>query len=190
MSYLSLDVEKETGKPFNKSRVHIVYSFSKDFGVNGFRVGCVISPYNRLVLRSILHTAFLMKISSPADVLISGLLNDDTAFKHFVKLNQDRLADSAAHVRAWFEKRGCIPRQSNATHFMLVDARERLGIKTWDDEREINIKAAAKGVVIGLGRHYHYPIPGYLRVTFSVERSVLDLGLERFEEAVGLHPVE
>lgn len=58
---LSLDVEKETGQKFDKSRLHIVYSFSKDFGINGFRLGAVISQHNRFLLRCMMQSAFLMK---------------------------------------------------------------------------------------------------------------------------------
>lgn len=60
-SMLSLDIEKETGKTFDYRRLHLVYAFSKDFGMNGFRVGAIISPYNKMVLRALIHTAMLMK---------------------------------------------------------------------------------------------------------------------------------
>lgn len=53
-------------------------------------------------------------VSSPADALLSYLLNDKPTFRKMVALNQARLADSAAHVRDWFEKRGFKPFQSNA----------------------------------------------------------------------------
>lgn len=58
---LSLDVEKETGQPFDRSRLHIVYSFSKDFGINGFRLGAVISQHNAFLLRCMMASVFLMK---------------------------------------------------------------------------------------------------------------------------------
>lgn len=70
-SVASVDFEKELGT-FDKSRVHIVYSFSKEsvrsvfpthssFGINGFRVACLISQHNAFLLRTMLHYAFLMK---------------------------------------------------------------------------------------------------------------------------------
>jgi len=31
------------------------------FGINGFRVAAIISQHNKLVLRALYHTAFLMK---------------------------------------------------------------------------------------------------------------------------------
>lgn len=58
---LSLDVEAETGQPFDRARLHVVYSFSKDFGISGFRLGAVISPHNRFLLRCLMQAAFLMK---------------------------------------------------------------------------------------------------------------------------------
>ncbi|RSH82382.1 uncharacterized protein EHS24_007349 [Apiotrichum porosum] len=184
ISMLALDIEKETGKPFDSRRLHVVYSFSKDFGVNGFRVAAVISQHNPLVLRALLHTAFLMKVSSPADALLSYLLNDKPTFRKMVALNQARLADSAAHVRDWFEKRGFKPFQSNAGHFMMVDGRDVFHFKNFEEERAFAHKCIDAGVVVGVGQSYHYAQPGWLRVTFSVHRPVLDLALQRLDEAL------
>lgn len=87
-------------------------------------------------------------MSSPADCLVSALLNDGPAFRRLVGENQRRLADSAAFMRKWFEDRGMKPQQSNAGHFMLVDVRERLGIKTFEDEKEIALKSVPCGVLV------------------------------------------
>lgn len=79
---------------------------------------------------------------------MSALLNDTGSFQKLIKENQSRLADSAAFMRSWFEKRGMKPMQSNAGHFMMVDVRERLGIKTFEDEKEISVKCVPEGVLV------------------------------------------
>lgn len=55
-----------------------------------------------------------MPVSSPADALISYLLNDKPSFKHFTKRNSELLAKNAKQVGDWFEQRGCKPIQANA----------------------------------------------------------------------------
>lgn len=87
---LSLDVEKETGQKFDKSRLHGRNSFADmaddsriqfqqgvrtvheegtdaSFGCNGFRLGVIISQHNPLVIRGLLHIAFLAKRQSLHD---------------------------------------------------------------------------------------------------------------------------
>ncbi|WOO77223.1 putative aminotransferase aclI [Vanrija pseudolonga] len=179
ISVASLDFEKETGAPFDKSRVHIVYSVSKDFGANGLRIGCVISQHNPVVLRALLHTVFLMKVSSAADVIFSSLLNDRETLHRFTAQNRKLLTEAAKHTREWFEERGCKPLQTNAGHFILVDIRPRTGITTFEEERNFVRKCMANGVMVSPASNYLYHTPGWLRVTFSVDRATLDVGLER-----------
>lgn len=80
---LSLDVEKETGKKFDRSRLHSEWSRGREltrsrlqlqqgvglglecadgsFGCNGFRLGVIISQHNPLVIRGLLHIGFVAK---------------------------------------------------------------------------------------------------------------------------------
>lgn len=94
-------------------------------------------------------------MSSPADCLVSALINDDATFQRLMAENRRRLADSAAFVRDWFSARGMHPQQSNAGHFMLIDVRDRLGVRTWDDEKDIALKSVPAGVLVvsRCGRH-------------------------------------
>lgn len=40
------------------------------------------------------------------------------------------------------------PQQSNAGHFMLVDVRDRLNVKTFEDEKDIAVRCTANGVLV------------------------------------------
>ncbi|OWT41640.1 hypothetical protein J008_01476 [Cryptococcus neoformans] len=186
ISFLNIDVEKETGKKFDKSRLHIVYSFSKDFGANGLRVGCIISQNNPLLLRAMLHTCFLMKVSSPADVLLSTLLNDKPAFKAMISENRRRLTAASTFCREWFRKRGVHAFNTVAGHFMLVDFQKHLNITTFNQEKELWQRLLDAGVYTATGGGYHWKYPGFLRITFSVNQDSLKLGLERIEKELGL----
>lgn len=55
-----------------------------------------------------------MAVSSPADVLISALLNDKPKFKELTSLNRKRLAEAASYVSEWFKARGMTPFPANA----------------------------------------------------------------------------
>lgn len=60
------------------------------------------------------NTSMLMKISSPADVIWSSLLNDKEKLKEFIMLNKARLSEAAQYTREWFESRGVTVAPSNA----------------------------------------------------------------------------
>ncbi|WWC89629.1 uncharacterized protein L201_004554 [Kwoniella dendrophila CBS 6074] len=186
ISFLNLDVEKETGEKFDKGRVHIVYSFSKDFGANGLRVGCIISQNNPFLLRTMLHTCFLMKVSSPADVLLSELLNDKPKFKAMIAENRRRLTAASSYCREWFMARGIPAMDTVAGHFMFVDFREHLNITTFDQEKALWQRLMDVGVYTATGGAYHWKYPGFLRITFSVDQELLKVGLQRMEKELDL----
>ncbi|GMK58049.1 hypothetical protein CspeluHIS016_0500810 [Cutaneotrichosporon spelunceum] len=183
ISMLSLDVEKETGKKFDKSRLHIVYSFSKDFGCNGFRLGVIISQHNPLVIRGLLHIGFVAKLGSIGDALISHLINDKPTFKALVAKNVQALRDSSEKMAAFCEKQGWKPVPVNSGHFMMVDA-SNLGLKDMDEEKDFGRHCVEFGVGVGLGQSYHASRPGWLRLTHTYAPDRLDLALSRLDKAV------
>lgn len=52
------------------------------------------------------QTCWLPTVSSPADVLLSTLLNDKPAFKAMISENRRRLTAASTFCREWFRKRG------------------------------------------------------------------------------------
>lgn len=58
-------------------------------------------------------------------------------------------------------------------HFIIVDFREKLGIKTFDEERIFGRHAITHGVAVGIGQMYHFPTPGFARITFTIEPETL-----------------
>lgn len=188
-SMLSIDPEKELGIAFDKARLHVVYGMSKDFCANGLRVGALISPHNPLLLRAMANTSMLMKISSPADVIWSTLLEDRPTLNKFLATNRARLAEAAAYTRAFFESRGIEVYPSNAGNFAWVNLGPILGIETADEEKRIFQKLLDGGVYVAPGSGYHNPVPGWYRITFSVARENLDVGLRKMEDILGLRKI-
>lgn len=78
-----------------------------------------------------LHTAMessclLMKISSPADALWSGLLLDPVNLPLYIELNQSKLATSYARAIKFLKSHQIDYRNSNAGHFIWIDLRRFL----------------------------------------------------------------
>lgn len=115
---------------------------------------------------------------------MSYLLNDKPTLRKMIDTNQKRLAESAAYVSSWFKARGFKPFPGNAGHFTMIDGSDVFRFKSFEEEKEFATLAHQMGVYCGVGGSYHQSEPGWLRVTFSVERKTLDLALERYDKAL------
>ena len=88
-----------------------------------------------------------IKISSPADVIFSSLLQSDY-LGTFLALNRSRLGEAQAKVRTWFERRGVYVKPCNAGHFVWVHLGPRVGIETKEQELEVFQKLLDGGLYI------------------------------------------
>lgn len=189
ISALNIDWTREAG--CDPARVHVLSSASKDFGLNGFRIGTFVSQFNRDLIAAMKITTKLYMVSSPADALFSALLNDDEYYAWFVKTNKERLTKAYERIKKWCMAHGIPFKHSNAGHFVLVDLSAYLpqaDLTSSDAQREAVLwsKALHNRVCITPASNYHFPRPGWFRITFSLQDDVLSEGLKRLEQALDL----
>jgi len=79
--------------------------------------------------------------------------------------------------------------KSNAGHCVWVDLGGRLGFRDVPTEQRIYDMLKEGGVLISPGSSYHAPMAGWYRITFSVKRDALMVGLGRMEKILGLSVV-
>ncbi|PWN34512.1 PLP-dependent transferase [Meira miltonrushii] len=201
-SILGIDVEKEAG--LNPSHVHVISSASKDFSINGFRIGIFISQHNPDLITSMGANARFAQTASPAGQLFASLLNDRKYLAWFLQENRRRLTITFDKVTEFLSHHGIPFVPSNAGHFLLIDLQKYLsdgeqkrdGIAGQEaatgqeseltPERELTHKFIEGGVMLAPGSQYHYPAPGFFRMTFSIEPQALQVGLSRIEKVLGL----
>lgn len=78
---------------------------------------------------------------------------------------------------------GCADSRGN---FVWVNLGARLGFNSAAEEKAVFQKLLDGGVYIAPGTAYHNPTAGWYRVTFSVARGNLDIGLGRIEALLDL----
>ncbi|PWN40024.1 PLP-dependent transferase [Ceraceosorus guamensis] len=189
-SVLTMDLAREAN--LNPAKVHVVTSASKDFSINasaanGFRLGVFISQHNKEVRDAVSALAVVAQSSAPAGALWYHLLEDGDKFLHwFLTENRRRLSIAYAYVFDWAKHHSLPVAPSNAGHFLLIDFASRLASRSAKEEERMTAKLIKNGVFVAPGAQYHHPIPGWFRLTFSMEPHALKVGLSRIEQTLGL----
>lgn len=178
-SILSLDL---TPAKVNPARILQIYGASKDFGSNGLRIGVLVCQDNPSFYAGMMAMApFVVKISSPADSMWSSLLAS-AELPDYIRKNQEALGEAYAYVTSWLRDRSIPYRPANAGHFVLIDLR-----KFCASPASVNAEIALAqemlqgGVYLGPGFSYAVNQPGWFRLTFSIDRQLLDKVLNRLD---------
>lgn len=179
ISALNIDWPREAA--CHPSRIHILSSASKDFGLNGFRIGTFISQFNKDLFAAMKTTAKLYMVSAPADALFSALLNDEDFYPRFVDTNRRRLAEAYEVAKTWCQKHRIPYKPANAGHFILVDLSAFC-----TDAMQLWATALNHRVCITPASNYHLLRDGWFRITFSLQQEILQEGFARLEQALDL----
>ena len=186
ISVLALDLE-EVG--VDRERVHVVYGMSKDFGANGLRLGCLAS-FNAGLLQACGTVGVFSWASSAAEECWANILADEEFMTSYFASVRSQLEEGWGKVKAWLEKQG-VPyegaeRKGGYGFFLWADfsrwlrpveGAERGG------ERILTQRMLDGGVYLATGEAFGGP-NGWYRITFSVAKEVLELGLERLEKVL------
>ncbi|KAK2736585.1 hypothetical protein FQN55_001599 [Onygenales sp. PD_40] len=176
ISALSLDA---AALRCDRSRIHTIWSISKDFGASGFRVGCIVTQDNK-ELSVGLALASNAQVSSLSAIFTTTLLSSPT-LPFLVALNSARLAEAYIHVTSFFVRNRIEYVPVNAG--LNVFARLAPRAKTWEDETAMIEKLKGAGVIVRGGASYRGMKleKGWVRISFSLEQHRLQEALRRIK---------
>nr|CAB3460465.1 unnamed protein product [Digitaria exilis] len=165
------------------SRVHVVYSLSKDLGLPGFRVGVVYS-YNDAVVAAARRMSSFTLVSSQTQRALAAMLSDAGFAAAYVAANRARLRERRDHVVAGLAGRAglaCLRGGGNAGLFVWVDMRPLLEEATVEGELRLWRKVVEEAKLnISPGSSCHCSEPGWFRVCFAnMSVETLDVALQR-----------
>ncbi|KAM6483893.1 PLP-dependent transferase [Trichoderma sp. SZMC 28011] len=169
-----------------RSRVHVIYSISKDFGCSGIRLGCLVSQANKALRMSqaVLNNA---KLCNAATVMISPMLSNTSEMEKIVGLNIKKLS-RAAQIAIQFAEFHQLEYYKPVAG-LYIWLRLSAECATFDDEEALVQRCSQLGVFVGSGADYAEPQPGWFRLTFAIPEDKLLQGLRRIEEAAGFKVV-
>ena len=165
-------------------RVHVVWGFSKDFGMSGFRVGA-LSSGDPDVRAMAAHLAMVASPSSDTQAVLREMLADGTFLDAFERERVRRLADAyAATTKALDEHRiGYV--EAAAGLYVWIDLRPHLEYPTFESERLLWRRLFETGrVIISPGGLFHTPEPGWFRLCFASAADGVRTGIERIASAL------
>ncbi|EEH33262.2 hypothetical protein PAAG_04315 [Paracoccidioides lutzii Pb01] len=181
ISALALDTEL---LQCDRSRIHTIWSISKDFGASGFRVGCIVTQDNR-DLSVGLAVASNAQVSSLSAIFTTTLLSSPK-LPFLVALNSARLAESYILITSFFIRHHIEYIPINAGLNILARLAPRA--KTWEDESEMISRLKNAGVLVRGGGSYHGTDmeKGWVRISFALEEERLQECLRRIKVALHL----
>ncbi|XP_031247429.1 1-aminocyclopropane-1-carboxylate synthase 3-like [Pistacia vera] len=149
------------------SRIHIVYSLSKDLGLPGFRVGMIYSN-NKTVVSAATKMSSFGLVSSQTQFLLANMLSDMKFTDKYMKENKERLKKRKETLVSGLKLAGINYLESNAGLFCWVDMSHLLVSNTFDAEKELweQIIEEAK-LNISPGSSFHCTEPGWFRICFA-----------------------
>ncbi len=183
-SVLTLPAYKEA-----EEYVHWVWGFSKDFAMNGYRVG-VLGTKNEGVLKACKEAAYFTGMATLVQRTLGVMVSDAEWVRDYIARHQEKLRMSCEYVETrlrkmndGFEKERRLKWSSpTAGFFLWVDVSD--WIKTKEEEKRVFVQLAKEGVYMAPGEAFHSPQPGWFRIIFSHPVNILDLALNRFEKVL------
>ncbi|KAG0352471.1 hypothetical protein BG005_008061 [Podila minutissima] len=174
-----------------KDLIHVAYGMSKDFCLNGFRCGCILSPWNHELIKAMQAIAVFTWMSSTTEAMITKLLSDPDTIETFTQTNQKRLAESYTLAVDTLREHNIPFLPAQGGHFLWADFRQFI-------PRSLTASAASgeraaehllwhamldRGVYVNLGEAFSESKVGFFRLTFAVPVPMLKLGLYRMLHA-------
>ncbi|KAF6785561.1 aspartate aminotransferase [Colletotrichum sojae] len=172
----------------NPALVHVIWGISKDLGMNGVRLGCVVSQNNENLIRALQTNSIFTCPSSFADRITTVMLSDSSFINHFVAENRHRLRARYAEAAAILKRNGISYRRSNAAFFLWADLfsfwSPRLGSSYGSREvialeERLNQHLLSQKVFVTTGGSSGSEEAGWFRITFALDRDYVHEGLAR-----------
>ncbi|KAK1172536.1 1-aminocyclopropane-1-carboxylate synthase-like protein 1 [Acipenser oxyrinchus oxyrinchus] len=167
-------------------RTHIIWGFSKDFAMCGFRVGTVYTQ-SQEVRKALNQLACFHGCAGPVQQLLSRLIWDQEWINNtFLPANRRRLLKSRSILVNGLQKLNIPVLKGFAGLFVWADFRKFLKTQTFEAEMDLWWRLIHEKVYISPGQAFYCSEPGWFRLVFSDTVNKIQLGIERLQQALGV----
>lgn len=159
--------EKSVSSDVVQKLVHTAYGMSKDFGMNGFRVGCLHTKSEEL-LTFWQNMGMFASVSNDTQHALALMLEDEAFVDSYVSENKRRLKNSYETLTSCLEAAQVNYMPACAAMFCWLDLRSLLSAPTFAAEDSLwrEIMNDSK-IVLTPGEACHYAEPGFFRACYA-----------------------
>ena len=165
--------------------IHFVWSFSKDFGVSGFRVGVVVTKNK--AFKEYARTDLNQSVSTAAQYLMELLITDsDWLNQVFFPENQKRLRQRYEYVRDELLGVGIACYPASGGLYLWADFSGLLKGDTEEDEEKLFDSFIRAGICMLPASVSKSTVYGHFRIVFSLQWDILKLAMIRLKKCVAM----
>jgi aspartate/methionine/tyrosine aminotransferase len=174
----------------DRSRIHMIWGMSKDFGANGLRLGAIVTQDNPLLHAAIVPVALYSSASSISDHVSANILEDNAWVQAYICENRRKLGERYTYITAWARKNGITYAPGvNAAFFLWVDlgsAYRSRNLEVGTDSVDVQVMTAllSKKIFLASGKQFGSEWPGWFRIVFTCSIEILEEGLHRILQAL------
>jgi len=165
------------------NKTHIIWAFSKDFAVAGFRVGILITKNKQV--NSVINEDLNKRVSNLTLYALENIAKDFTWLDTiYFPTFSDRLSRKTTFIRTKLEELGVNCFDSKAGLFLWANFQKYLRSNDFESEEELFEMFMKNGIYVSPGKAFKEQQPGWFRVITSLEQDRIENGLNRIAKTV------
>ena len=175
----------------NPLKTHLVWGISKDFSMNGLRMGCVIS-HNTELIKTLHMFSLFSNMSQLTDAMVSQVLSDKKWIEDFHQKNLEALQTQAHKIVSVLTENNIPFVNPTAAFFIWVDFGKWLPRNpTHKDEMDLWNEFLDEAVLISPGCAFHCRKPGWFRIVYSFDWDThFYIGLKRMLQVLSRRSIK
>lgn len=175
VSFLKIMAERKN--PF----LHFWYSFSKDFGISGFRVG-LLHSYNEDLINGYRNAGLSHSVSNYTQWILTEVLKDKAFLEEYIASNQKALTKSYLIVVQLLKTLNIPYNPSYGSLFVWIDLSEFLMENSDKGQEDLWLDIYQHtGILFTPGHGFGHLKKGLFRVVISsIQHEALKVAMERF----------
>jgi len=165
--------------------LHMIYGFSKDFGISGMRIGLVYSK-NEEFLKAYTNLAAPHMVSNLTQWVVQEILSDKKFIKQYIKTNKENLTQSYITVTKMLDKINIPYVPARGSLFVWLDLSEFLTENTEEAEQVLwRALYDEQGVLLTPGTGFGHTKRGQFRLVHSfLQANALKEAVKRIKKFV------
>ena len=167
----------------NPDLLHIIWGFSKDFGLSGFRCG-LVHTVNKAVANVVSSNAYFQSTPTISQFILQSLVSDyDWLDNVYLPTNQRLLREAHAFVKKELNEVGVALHEAVGGLYVWVDFRKFVRPLSRDGELKLMNMFLDHGVYITAGLAFNSSEFGWFRIIISVGKG-LPAGINRIKKVL------